>query len=40
MEDIQNENNSGARQQGIGVLEYFSEYFIGAGAVPFQYRFV
>lgn len=40
LEDIQNENNSGARQQSLDVREYFAEYFMKAGAVPFQYRFV
>lgn len=40
LEDIQNENNSGARQQGLDIREYFAEYFMEAGAVPFQYRFV
>jgi len=36
LEDIENENNSGARQQGIDVREYF----MGAEAVPFQYRYI
>jgi len=40
LEDSQNEYNSGARQLGLDVREYFAEYFMGAGAVPFQYRFV
>ncbi|XP_060882015.1 uncharacterized protein LOC132953662 [Metopolophium dirhodum] len=35
LEDFKNENNSGARQQGLDVREYSME----AGAVPFQYRF-
>jgi hypothetical protein len=40
LEDIENENNSEARQQGIDVREYFAEYFMLAGAVPFQYQFI
>lgn len=39
LEDFQN-RNSGARQQGIEIREYFSEYFMNSGSVPFQYRFV
>jgi len=43
LEDFKNRNsnrNLGARQQGIEIREYFSEYFMNSGLVPFQYRFV
>jgi len=43
LEDFQNRNsnrNLGARQQGIEIREYFSEYFMNSGSVPFHYRFV
>lgn len=37
LEDFQNRNLR-ARQQGI--REYFSEYFMNSGSVPFRYCFV
>ncbi|CAI6375883.1 unnamed protein product [Macrosiphum euphorbiae] len=39
LDDIQNHGNSGARHEGIGVREYFADYFVNAGSVPFQNRF-
>jgi len=39
LDDIQNYGNSGARHEGIDVREYFADYFVNAGSVPFQYRF-
>lgn len=43
MEVFKNRNsnrNLGASQQGIDVRDYFAEYFINSGSVPFQYRFI
>lgn len=34
-----NRNGVGARSQGIDVRSYFSDYFMDAGSVPFQYKF-
>lgn len=39
LEEIE-DNRSGARLQGVQVRDYFSNYFMGAGSVPFQYNFV
>ncbi|XP_016662197.1 uncharacterized protein LOC107884489 [Acyrthosiphon pisum] len=34
------QNDSGGRSQGRDVRDYFANYFLEAGSVPFQYRFV
>lgn len=39
MEDFGNGGVAGARLEGTQVRDYFADYFMGAGSVPFQSRF-
>jgi len=36
----EHQNDTGGRSQGKDVRNYFANYFLEAGSVPFQYRFV
>lgn len=36
----EHQNDTGGRSQGKDVRDYFANYFLEAGSVPFQYRFV
>jgi hypothetical protein len=36
MEDFGNGGVAGARLEGTQVRDYFANYFMGAGSVPFQ----
>ncbi|KAF0746351.1 protein ALP1-like [Aphis craccivora] len=38
LDDIQNYGNAGVRHEGVDVRDYFANYFVNAGSVPFQYR--
>lgn len=40
LEDFENDSAVRARHQGIQVRDYFADYFMGVGSVPFQSRYL